>query len=93
MPIDQVGLWRGVSSAIGLAGTFFYQFSTKRTTVVNTGAWSVAYLFACLTFACSSFLLNDYRTSVYLLVVSTAASRIGLWVFDISVTICQPFCA
>lgn len=42
MPIEQVGLWRGLSSAIGLAGTFAYKFSARRTTVVKTGAWSIA---------------------------------------------------
>mmetsp|Transcript_31371 Transcript_31371/g.93873 ORF Transcript_31371/g.93873 Transcript_31371/m.93873 type:complete len:561 (-) Transcript_31371:130-1812(-) len=88
MPVEEVGLWRGLSSAIGLAGTFAYNWSARHTTVVNTGAWSVVYLFFCLTIACSSFLIGDYQhTSVFLLVASTSASRIGLWVFDISVTL------
>ena len=83
MPIEQVGLWRGLSSAIGLAGTFAYKFSARRTTVVKTGAWSIVYLFLWLTVACASFLMN----STTLLVVSAAISRIGLWVFDISYTL------
>ena len=83
MPIEQVGLWRGLSSAIGLAGTFAYKFSARRTTVVNTGAWSIVYLFLWLTLVCASFFMN----STILLVVSAAISRIGLWVFDISYTL------
>ncbi|KAL7549461.1 hypothetical protein ACHAWF_012728 [Thalassiosira exigua] len=86
MPVRDVGFWRGLSSAVGLAGTVAYKWSARKTSVVDTGAWSVAYLFACLTLACLSFFVRDYDTSVYLLVASTAASRIGLWVFDISVT-------
>ena len=83
MLIEQVGLWRGLSSAIGLVGTFAYKFSARRTTVVKTGAWSIVYLFLWLTVACASFLMN----STTLLVVSVAISRIGLWVFDISYTL------
>ena len=83
MPVEQVGLWRGLSSAVGLAGTFAYKFSANRTTVVNTGAWSIVYLFSLLTVACLSFLVD----STILLVISAAISRIGLWVFDISYTL------
>ena len=78
MPVEQVGLLRGLSSAVGLAGTFAYKFSANRTTVVNTGAWSIVYLFSLLTVACLSFLVD----SAILLVISAALSRIGLWVFD-----------
>jgi len=87
MSVTEVGFWCGVRSAVGLAGTFAYNWSARHTTVFNTGAWSVVYLFVCLTFACGSFFIRDYNISVYLLVASTAASRIGLWVFDISVTL------
>lgn len=87
MSIEEVGLWRGIMSAVGLLGTLVYQLSTRYTNVVNTGEWSIVYLFVCLTVACSSFWVEDYTLSIYLLVVSTAVSRIGLWVFDISVTL------
>lgn len=89
MKVKQVGLWSGLSSGVGLTGTFVYDWSARRTTVVNTGAWSVAYLFVCLTLACASFWMpeGEGRAPLYLMVAGTAASRIGLWVFDISVTL------
>ncbi|KAG7346564.1 ferroportin1 FPN1 [Nitzschia inconspicua] len=87
MSVKEVGLWRGLSSAVGLAGTFTYRCSTRHTSVVSTGVWSIIYLFVCLTMACGSFWIDDKHKSMYILVVSTAASRLGLWVFDISVTL------
>ncbi len=87
MSIKQVGMWRGLSSAIGLGGTFAYKISTHCTSVVNTGAWGVMYMFGCVTISCASFLVDDNRTSINILVASAAASRIGLWVFDISITL------
>ena len=87
MPVEQVGFWRGLSSSLGLLGTFVFQLSTRCTTVVNTGAWSIVYLFVCLSLACSSFLLEVSSVSIHLLIAGTAAARIGFWVFDISITL------
>ena len=96
MTVEQVGLWKSVASAIGFVGTLCYNLSTEccRISVVATGAWSIVYLFLALSIACASFVTvdnkhndgNGFPTSVYLLVVGTAVGRIGLWVFDISVT-------
>jgi iron-regulated transporter 1 len=99
MSVQEAGLWRGISSAMGLFGTLMYHCSTKRTGVQTTGAWSIVWFFTCLTLACSSFIgLNMpkeenegnsawwSKTCIYLLVGSAALSRIGLWVFDMSVT-------
>ena len=40
-----------------------------------------------MTLAVASFFMDDYKTSTYMFVVSCAASRMGLWVFDITVTL------
>ena len=90
MPVAQVGLWRGLSSFMGLAGTFVYQFfvTSRGVSVAVLGAGSISYLLACLTLACSAFAIPQYHdASVYLLVVGTILSRLGLWMFDVSVTL------
>jgi iron-regulated transporter 1 len=86
MRLETVGIWRGISSAIGLAGTFVYHESVKRTTLVNTGMWSIIYEFACLSICFASLFVPDFYTSMAMLIAGACASRIGLWVFDIAVT-------
>jgi iron-regulated transporter 1 len=86
MRLETVGIWRGISSAVGLAGTFVYHESVKRTTLVNTGMWSIIYEFACLSICFASLFVHDFNTSMGMLIAGACASRIGLWVFDIAVT-------
>jgi iron-regulated transporter 1 len=86
MRLETVGIWRGISSAVGLAGTFVYHESVKRTTLVNTGMWSILYEFACLSICFASLFVHDFNTSMGMLIAGACASRIGLWVFDIAVT-------
>jgi len=86
MGLDTVGLWRGVSSAIGLLGTFAYHISSKKTSLMNTGMWSITYQFCFLSLCYMSLFMQNYTLSLSLLILGVCASRIGLWVFDISVT-------
>lgn len=89
MRLESVGIWRGISSAAGLGGTFAFRFSSQRLTVVSTGMWSICFQFACITLSFGSFFVDDFRTSMAMLIVGVCASRVGLWVFDISVTVSQ----
>ena len=86
MSVEEVALWTGVNNSVGLVGTFAFHFSIRQTNIINTGVWSVVYLFVCLTLAVLSFWVPGSHNSMYLLVVGTSVSRVGLWVFDISVT-------
>ena len=86
MRIETVGVWRGISSAIGLLGTVVYRQSVHRMSLEATGMWSILYQFACMSVSSASLFVGDYDTSLSLLIGSVCASRIGLWVFDISVT-------
>jgi len=86
MRLETVGIWRGVSAAVGIVGTFVYHYSIKRTTVVATGMWSIWYQFACLSLSFFSLFVDSFDVSMAMLVIGVCASRIGLWVFDISVT-------
>jgi iron-regulated transporter 1 len=86
MRFSTVGVWRGVSAAIGLLGTVVYHISTSYTSVEMTGMWSICFQFACLTFSYASLFVQDNMISLAMLVGGVCLSRVGLWVFDISVT-------
>lgn len=86
MRLDSIGFWRGVSSAAGLAGTFVYHFMARRTSLINTGMCSISFQFLCLTMSYASLFIDNYATSLAMLIAGVCASRVGLWVFDITVT-------
>lgn len=86
MKLQTVGVWRGVSSAVGLMGTFVYHLSSKRMSQVDTGMWSIVYQFTCLSMSYAALFIEDYVTSMILLILGVCSSRIGLWVFDIAIT-------
>ena len=84
--VETTGIWRGISSAIGLMGTFVYHASVQRRTLVQTGQWSITYLFGCLSLCFASFFVEDHTISMTMLLLGACCSRIGLWVFDITIT-------
>jgi iron-regulated transporter 1 len=83
---EAVGAWRGASSAAGLAGTLAYRASTGGLTLVQTGAWSVLCEWICVSVGFASLFVARYDLSTIMLIAGVCASRVGLWVFDISVT-------
>jgi iron-regulated transporter 1 len=84
--MGSVGMWRGISSAVGLLGTFAYKFSAKYSTLATTGMWSIMFQFVCITFSMVSMFVYDYTVSMALLILGVCASRIGLYVYKIAVT-------
>ena len=83
-----IGFWRGVSAAAGLAGTFVYQYmsGTKKMQLIDIGMISVVFEVICLSFCFAAIFVDDNFWCMVLLVGGVCFSRIGLWVFDISVT-------
>ncbi|KAL7574171.1 hypothetical protein ACA910_014849 [Epithemia clementina (nom. ined.)] len=86
MALEAVGLLCGVASALRLLGTVAYHMSVSKTSLVTTGLWSIVLEFVCLSICFVSFFVKSYNGSMTLLVAGVCASRIGLWVFDVSVT-------
>mmetsp|Transcript_17728 Transcript_17728/g.43729 ORF Transcript_17728/g.43729 Transcript_17728/m.43729 type:complete len:572 (+) Transcript_17728:275-1990(+) len=84
--LEQIGIWRGVSAAVGLAGTFVYKILSARIGLVNSGMLSVTVQFCCLSIGYASLFVDNLTISFAMLIVGVCSSRIGLWVFDISVT-------
>ncbi|CAJ1895513.1 unnamed protein product [Cylindrotheca closterium] len=84
--LEQIGIWRGVSAAVGLAGTFVYKILSAKIGLVGSGMLSVTVQFCCLSIAYASLFVDNLTISFAMLIVGVCSSRIGLWVFDISVT-------
>lgn len=86
MMLETIGLWRGISAAAGLAGTVAYHISSKHLSLAASGMWSVVFQFICLSMSYASLFVEDNDISLAMLIAGVCASRVGLWVFDISVT-------
>jgi len=93
MSLGSVGIWRGVASIIGLLGALLYPLLVKRIGIVSTGLCGVIILFGVLTVSYISliFVSSSKRTSindwsVIVLVVSVCISRIGRFLFELSVS-------
>jgi solute carrier family 40 (iron-regulated transporter), member 1 len=87
MDLSTVGILRGVSSAIGLSGTCIFQLSMYYTnsSLPLTGMWSILYQFVCISLSAISMFISNYNTSMILFIIGVCASRIGLFVYEITV--------
>ncbi len=86
MQLGVVGFWRGISSAIGLLGTLAYRKSVSTISLETTGQWSIMAQFVCLLTCYASLFMHNNNASLAMLIGGTCCSRVGLWVFDLSVT-------
>jgi len=86
MTLSHIGIWRGISAGIGLLGTCSYHVSTRHSSLAFTGLWSVAFQFASLTVSYASLFVSHDVTSLVMLVGGVCLSRIGLYVFDLTIT-------
>lgn len=86
MRLDEIGFWRGVSCVIGLLGTIAYHKSLSTMSLEATGEWSIIAQFTCLLLCYFSLFVTSNGTSLAMLIGGTCLSRVGLWVFDMTVT-------
>eukprot|EP00639_Heterosigma_akashiwo_P003212 CAMPEP_0194566734 /NCGR_PEP_ID=MMETSP0292-20121207/5493_1 /TAXON_ID=39354 /ORGANISM="Heterosigma akashiwo, Strain CCMP2393" /LENGTH=514 /DNA_ID=CAMNT_0039416367 /DNA_START=134 /DNA_END=1678 /DNA_ORIENTATION=- len=90
MSLAAIGVWRGVASLVGLVGTFAFGQSQKYMTLETTALWSIIWQFLCLSVSLSSIFISQEKgngiLSATLLIAGVIPSRIGLYVYDISVT-------
>lgn len=85
IPAYIIGSARGISAIIGISATFLYPFLETRISTLRTGLWSIWSQWACLLMCVGSIWVKDNTASAYLLMAGVAVSRLGLWVFDLSV--------
>ncbi|KAM0028154.1 putative ferroportin-1, MFS transporter superfamily [Helianthus debilis subsp. tardiflorus] len=80
-----IGTGRGISAIIGISATFLYPLMETRISTLRTGLWSIWSQWTCLLVCVGSIWVQNSTTSAYLLMVGVVASRLGLWMFDLSV--------
>ncbi|KAF5737270.1 hypothetical protein HS088_TW13G00149 [Tripterygium wilfordii] len=85
IPAYAIGIARGVSATIGIAATVVYPRLHSRILALRTGLWSIWSQWACLLICVASVWIENSILSAYVLMAGVAASRLGLWIFDLSV--------
>ncbi|KAI3414484.1 Solute carrier family 40 protein [Psidium guajava] len=86
IPAYVIGIGRGISATIGIAATLFYPFLHSRISTLRTGLWSIWCQWTFLIMCVASIWVQNKHLSVYMLMGGVATSRLGLWMFDLSVT-------
>ncbi|KAG0375936.1 hypothetical protein BGX24_008479 [Mortierella sp. AD032] len=82
-----LGIMKAVSGVMGVAGTYAMPLLAKRIGNVRTGLWSIWQLTLTLALVLIAIADNkqlDYTVSSVLLFGGMAASRLGLWMFDLA---------
>ncbi|KAF9279242.1 hypothetical protein BGZ74_002904 [Mortierella antarctica] len=80
-----LGVMKAVSGIMGVAGTYFMPLLAKRIGNVRTGLWSIWQLGLMLVLVAIALTNKlDYTATSILLFGGMAASRLGLWMFDIA---------
>ncbi|KAH7510567.1 hypothetical protein FEM48_ZijujUnG0111600 [Ziziphus jujuba var. spinosa] len=85
IPAFVIGIARGVSALIGIAATLVYPILQSRILTLRTGLWSVWSQWICLLLCVGSIWARNGLLSAYMLMGGVATSRLGLWMFDLSV--------
>ncbi|KAL0842552.1 hypothetical protein Bca101_015797 [Brassica carinata] len=70
IPTYIIGIGRGISAGVGLTATVVYPLLLSRLSPLRTGLWSF---------------WSQEKIASYMLMAGVAASRLGLWMFDLAV--------
>uniref|UniRef100_A0A5B6YZR1 Solute carrier family 40 member n=1 Tax=Davidia involucrata TaxID=16924 RepID=A0A5B6YZR1_DAVIN len=85
IPAYVIGIARGTSATIGIAATFLYPILESRISTLRTGLWSIWSQWTFLLVCVASIFVQNNLIASYMLMGGVAASRLGLWMFDLSV--------
>ncbi|KAK6778299.1 hypothetical protein RDI58_025017 [Solanum bulbocastanum] len=85
IPAYVIGIARGVSATIGIAATFLYPILESHISTLRTGLWSIWSQWTFLLICVASIWVHKKFLSAFMLMAGVAASRLGLWMFDLSV--------
>ncbi|VVB01055.1 unnamed protein product [Arabis nemorensis] len=86
IPTYIIGIGRGISATVGLAATIVYPLMQSRLSTLRTGIWSFWSQWSCLLVCVGSIWVKKDKIASYMLMAGVAASRLGLWMFDLAVT-------
>ncbi|XP_028767576.1 solute carrier family 40 member 2-like [Neltuma alba] len=85
IPAYAIGIARGVSAVIGIAATVLYPVLQSHISTIRTGLWSIWSQWTCLLSCVASIWIQNGVLAAYVLMGGVAVSRLGLWMFDLSV--------
>ncbi|GFP92799.1 solute carrier family 40 member 2 [Phtheirospermum japonicum] len=85
IPAYVIGMARGINAIVGIAATFLYPVLQSRISTLRTGLWSIWSQWTCLLLCVASVFVKEKFISAYLLMGGVVLSRLGLWMFDLSV--------
>lgn len=85
IPTYVLGLARAVSAIIGICATLLYPIVHARIHSVRTGLWSIWMQWWILLPCVASIWVQNQQLSSWMLMGGVAASRLGLWMFDLAV--------
>ncbi|CAI8601151.1 unnamed protein product [Vicia faba] len=85
IPAYVIGIARGISAVIGIAATVLYPVLQHHISAIRTGLWSIWSQWTCLLPCLAAIWIQTGMLSSYILMGSVAISRLGLWMFDLSV--------
>lgn len=85
IPAFVIGIARGISAIIGMAATVLYPILQSHVSTLRPGLWAIWSQWTCLLVCVASILVQNHLLSAYMLMAGVATSRLGLWMFDLSV--------
>ncbi|KAL1331153.1 hypothetical protein HN51_048407 [Arachis hypogaea] len=85
IPAYIIGIGRGISAVIGIGATVAYPVLQSQISTIRTGLWSIWSQWTCLLPCVAAIWIHSGNISSYTLMASVALSRLGLWMFDLSV--------
>ncbi|KAJ9185438.1 hypothetical protein P3X46_005076 [Hevea brasiliensis] len=85
IPAVVIGIARGVSALIGIGATLAYPILQSHIHTLRAGLWSIWSQWSCLLLCVASIWVQNNLFSAYMLMAGVATSRLGLWMFDLSV--------
>ncbi|KAI3931733.1 hypothetical protein MKW92_043535 [Papaver armeniacum] len=85
IPAYVIGIVRGISATVGIAATLLYPILHSRISTLRTGLWSIWTQWSFLLVCAASVWIQNNNISAWMLMGGVSASRLGLWMFDLSV--------
>lgn len=85
IPAYVISLARGFSAVVGIGATLLYPVVHSWVSTLRTGLWSIWMQWCCLLACVASIWAGSDVASAWLLMAGVAASRLGLWMFDLAV--------
>ncbi|CAL5042332.1 unnamed protein product [Urochloa decumbens] len=85
IPAYVISLARGFSAIVGIGATLLYPVVHSWVSTLRTGLWSIWMQWCCLLACVASIWASSSLASAWMLMAGVAASRLGLWMFDLAV--------